>query len=406
MSDDGDDDYKSLFDYDFDKSKGRKSAGLEDDSMVKAQRSYAASIKTLVDNTKTVNEKINDKVALMVKDTIPDKCKITELTTLHVASKWYHILRYIKSNSQVQRFNLAHFIDSDLHDIIVDNYNLGLNPDKENEVELEYYQFPTLPLDTALTAVFQAITDLQSYKACTRHLKSIDLFMDERKPGTTFKWTPASALTLYKKYYTRFNIILEIIAAKFGSSFVDFVGINSIARIFCNGYSTTPNPISKFLPYSEVSSYPAYKNAHALATINLAIIKWFRTSARIQPEVEYFTDLSDDIVFPGSKPASTNNGAAKEATTSGKTRVPTTAAPTKAPAFVAATKPTAATVPTTQASAAPGKKKNKQNMPCMRAFTQQECSFGDKCAYNHDTTNAELMEIANRMIAQGKFKSN
>ena len=52
----------------------------------------------------------------MVKDTIPEKCKITELlTTLHAASKWYHILRYIKSNAQVQRFNLAHFIDSDLH---------------------------------------------------------------------------------------------------------------------------------------------------------------------------------------------------------------------------------------------------------------------------------------------------
>ena len=45
---------------------------------------------------------------------------------------------------------LTNFIDSDLHDIIVDNYNLGLNPDKENEVELEFYEFPTLPLDTAL----------------------------------------------------------------------------------------------------------------------------------------------------------------------------------------------------------------------------------------------------------------
>ncbi len=28
MSDDGDDEFKSLFDYDFDKSNGRKSAGL------------------------------------------------------------------------------------------------------------------------------------------------------------------------------------------------------------------------------------------------------------------------------------------------------------------------------------------------------------------------------------------
>ena len=406
MSDIGDEEFKSLFDEDLEKAKGRKSAGLADDSMVRAQRSYAASIKTLVDNTKLVNEKINDKVAVMIKDTLPEKCKITELTTLHVASKWYHILRYIKSNAQVQRFNLANFIDSELHDIIVDNYNLGLDPDKETDVELEYYQFPTLPLDTALTAVFQAVTDLQSFKACTRHLKSIDIFMDERKPGSSFKWTPATALTLYKKYFTRFNIILEIIAAKFGSSFVEFVGVNSIARIFCNGYSTTPNPISKFLPYSEVSSYPAYKNAQALTTMNLAIIRWFRNSAKIQPDVEYFTDMSDDIVFPGSKPASTNNGTAKEATTSGKTRVPATAAPTKAPAFVAATKPTAATDPTTQAPAAPGKTKTKKNMPCMRTFTQKECSFGDKCHYSHDTNNADLMEIANRMIAQGKYKSN
>jgi hypothetical protein len=404
MSDAGDEDFKSLFDDDFDKTKGRKSAGLSDDSMVKNQQRYAASIKTLVDNTKIVNEKINDKVAIMVKDSLPDKCKITELTTLHVASRWYHILRYIKSNAQIsQRFNLANFIDSDLQDIIVDNYNLTLDPD--NDQELEYYEFPTLPLDTALTAVFQAVSDLQSFKACTRHLKSIDMFMDERKPGSSFKWTPASALTLYKKYYTRFNIMLQIIEAKFGSSFVQFVGVNSIARIFCNGYSSTPNPISKFLPYAEVSSYPAYKTANALTTINLAIMKWFRNAARIQPDVEYFTDLSDDIVFPGSNPASTNTVSAKEATTSGKTRVPATAVPTKAPAFVAATKPTAATTPTTQAAAAPGKKKNKQNMPCMRAFTQQECHFGDKCAYNHDTTNAELMEVANRMIAQGKFKS-
>jgi len=87
MSDTGDEDFKSLFDDDFDKTKGRKSAGLSDDSMVKNQQSYAASIKTLVDNTKIVNEKINEKVAIMVKDSLPDKCKITELTTLHVASK-------------------------------------------------------------------------------------------------------------------------------------------------------------------------------------------------------------------------------------------------------------------------------------------------------------------------------
>lgn len=54
--------------------------------MVKAQRSYAASIiKTLVDNTKEVNKKINHKIALMIKDTlhvVPDKCSITEFTTL------------------------------------------------------------------------------------------------------------------------------------------------------------------------------------------------------------------------------------------------------------------------------------------------------------------------------------
>jgi hypothetical protein len=77
----------SLFDDDFDKTKERKSSGLSDDSMVKNQQKYAASIKTLVDNTKIVNEKINEKVAIMVKDSLPDKCKITELTTLHVASK-------------------------------------------------------------------------------------------------------------------------------------------------------------------------------------------------------------------------------------------------------------------------------------------------------------------------------
>ena len=54
MSDVGDDAFKSLFDEDLDKAKGRRSAGLSDDSMVKAQHSYAASInyiKTLVDNT-------------------------------------------------------------------------------------------------------------------------------------------------------------------------------------------------------------------------------------------------------------------------------------------------------------------------------------------------------------------
>jgi hypothetical protein len=46
MSDTGDEDFKSLFDDDFDKTKGRKSAGLLDDSMVKNQQKYAAS-KTL-----------------------------------------------------------------------------------------------------------------------------------------------------------------------------------------------------------------------------------------------------------------------------------------------------------------------------------------------------------------------
>jgi hypothetical protein len=55
MSDTGDEDFKSLFDDDFDKTKERKSAGLSDDSMVKNQQKYAASIKTLVDNTKIVN---------------------------------------------------------------------------------------------------------------------------------------------------------------------------------------------------------------------------------------------------------------------------------------------------------------------------------------------------------------
>ena len=116
----------------------------------------------------------------------PEKLKINDLTALHVASKWYHILRYIKSSSQqVQRFNLASFIDSDLHDIIVDNHNLFLVHD--DEPELEYYAFPSLALDSALIALFRAVSDLQSFKSCEKQLRTVDMFMDERKDSTTCK---------------------------------------------------------------------------------------------------------------------------------------------------------------------------------------------------------------------------
>ena len=168
--------YESDSEVDLEKMKGRTSAGAADDSMVKEAKNYAASIMSLVNNTQLIQNQINDKVSIVVKESISDNLKIKDLTAVHVASKWYHILRYIKASaSQVQRFNLATFIDSDLHDIIVDNYNL-----LSEEAELEYFEFPTLPLDTSLTALFQAVTDLQSFKSCEKQLRNINMFMEEK----------------------------------------------------------------------------------------------------------------------------------------------------------------------------------------------------------------------------------
>ena len=84
---------------DLEAMKGRTSAGAANDSIVREAKSYAASIRSLVENTK--QDKLNEKVSTVIKETIPDKLKITDLTALHVASKWYQILRYIKSSSPV-----------------------------------------------------------------------------------------------------------------------------------------------------------------------------------------------------------------------------------------------------------------------------------------------------------------
>ena len=376
---------------DLEAMKGRTSAGAADDSMVKEANSYASSIRSLVENTKDVQSKLNEKVSIVIKETIPEKLKINDLTALHVASKWYHILRYIKSSSQqVQRFNLASFIDSDLHDIIVDNHNLFLVHD--DEPELEYYEFPSLALDSALIALFRAVSDLQSFKSCEKQLRTVDMFMDERK-DSTFNWTPASGLALYKRYHQRFDIMLQIIHAKFGDAFVEHVGHNLIARIYCNGYSTTANPISKFLPYSDISSYPIYKKAQALNTIHDTILTWFRNSAKVLPDVEYFTDMSMVITFQTAPKPAANvpkvpvGKPSKDSTRSANVAAPAVATPAVTPPIVAATKPTAGNGTSTPAAPS-GKKKRRQNMPCMKAFTNQECTYGEKCAYNHDTTDA------------------
>ena len=141
--------------------------------------------------------------------------------------------------------------------------------------------------------------------------------------------------------------MLQIIHAKFGDAFVEHVGHNLLARIYCNGYSTTANPISKFLPYSDISSYPIYKKAQALSTIHDAILKWFRNSAKVLPDVEYFTDMSMVITFQTAPKPAANvpkvqvGKPSKDSTRSANVAAPAVAAPAVTPPIVAATKPTA-----------------------------------------------------------------
>ena len=378
LSDLYDDDDEKIDDTTFPAKKGRISGGKKDHADPILQTTYAEDVDLLLSNTKLVSQQVQQGVSMVVNPTINKDLIIINLTASHVIHRWYNIVRFLRSNVQVQTFNISNFVDPDLHEPIVDAHNALTFS------EMDYFEFPKMKLKEFINALFRAVTNIQSIDNLVDELKKLDIFYEHRQNNEYFQWTPTRGLALYKKYYEKFKLFMNLGLVKF-PDFIDQVGMSNIAKIYCNGYSTTRNPISVRLPYRHIADYAQYKKSTALHIIHTTILDYFADQHKIASTFEYFTDLTAKIPLK-AKDTQKYAPAPKKDTEAPPVTAIVNAPSAHAPAFTS-----------------PPKSTPKSQMPCLAVFSNKTCSRSP-CPYSHDKANADLITIATKLQAQ--FNAN